>query len=306
MGQAKQRKTSDPLWGKVRQEQMFRGLVMTCPMEISGSKLFVKQSWLHHEELRYGLLYWDKLVWPSSRAIHFANGVDEDYLASVGVLERPNYTVMGDGAQGLLTGVLMAHQDLCEKQPRAWALLEGENSLSYQRDVTSQPRALSIELLRCIPIPQGDVPLPEILEFKERRKDELLFLRVELERLESKAKLSNDPAEFIELSKGDIDKACSDVLKVSTEWQFPVVLADKSFEFSFDVERMLAASALAGGVALKSGLDLILPGASKVIAATAGVVSQFKVSAKPKLVGLKRDLGPYAYAYRMHKELGSF
>ncbi|WPN48668.1 DUF6236 family protein [Pseudomonas sp. P8_241] len=306
MGQAKQRQSTDPLWGKVRKEQMFRGLVMTCPMEISGSKLFVKQSWLHHEELRYGLLYWDKLVWPSSKVIYFANGVDEDYLASAGVLERPNYTVMGDGAQGILTGVLMAHQDLCKKQPRAWALLEGENSISYQRDVISQPQALSIELLRCIPIPQGDVPLPEILEFKEKRKDELLFLRVELERLESKAKLSNDPAEFIELSKGDIDKACRDLLKVSSEWQFPIVLADKSFEFSFDVERMVAASTLAGGAALKAGVDLILPGASKVIAATAGVVSQFKVSAKPKLVGLKRDLGPYAYAYRMHKELGSF
>ncbi|MBC2692752.1 DUF6236 family protein [Pseudomonas kielensis] len=306
MGQAKQRKSTDPLWGMVRDEQKFRGLVMTCPMEISGSKLFVKQSRLHHEELRYGLLYWDKLVWPSSRTIHFSNGPDESYLASVGVLERPNYTVMGDAAQGLLAGVLKAHQELSEKQPRAWALLEGENSLSYQRDESSPSQALSIELLRCIPIPQGDVPLPEILEFKEKRKDELLLLRVELERLESKAKLSNDPAEFIELSKGDIDKACSDVLKVSTEWQFPIVLADKSFEFSFDVEKMMKTSLAASGTTWLSGIDTMLPGASQVIALAAGVASQFAVSAKPKLVGLKRDLGPYAYAYRMHKELGSF
>lgn len=306
MGQAKQRKSSDPLWGKVRNEQKFRGLVMTCPMEVSGSKLFIKQTRLHHEELRYGLLYWDKLVWPSSRFIHFANGVDEDYLVSVGALERPDFTVMGDGAQGLLTGVLMAHRELSKRQPRAWALLEGENSLSYQRDVTSQPEALSIELLRCIPIPQGDVPLPEILEFKEKRKDELFHLRVELERLESKAKLSNDPAEFIELSKGDIDQACSDVLKVSSEWQFPVILADKSFEFSFDAEKMVKTYAVASGATWMTGVDVILPGASQVIALTAGVASQFLVSAKPKLIGLKRDLGPYAYAYRMHKELGRF
>ncbi|MEX5669303.1 DUF6236 family protein, partial [Pseudomonas neuropathica] len=94
---------------------------------------------------------------------------------------------------------------------RAWALLEGENSLSYQRDVASQPQALSIDLLRSIPIPQEDVPLAEILEFKAKRKDELMSLRAEIERLESKAKLSNDPAEFIQLSKGDIDKACCDL-----------------------------------------------------------------------------------------------
>ncbi|MEX5683015.1 DUF6236 family protein [Pseudomonas silesiensis] len=305
MGQAKQRKLSDPLWGRVRSEQLFRGLVMTCPMEIAGTKLFVKQSHLHSEELRYGLLYWDKLVWPTSRAVHIANGADEDYLASAGVLERPSYTVMGDVAQGLLASVLMAHEELSQKQPRAWALLEGENSLSYQRDVASQPQALSIDLLRSIPIPQEDVPLAEILEFKAKRKDELMSLRAEIERLESKAKLSNDPAEFIQLSKGDIDKACCDLLKVSSEWQFPVVLADKSFEFSFDSEKLAKTYAWASGPTLL-GIDAILPFSSQVIAVTAAVASQFTVSAKPKLVGLKRDLGPYAYAYRMHKELGRF
>lgn len=304
MGQAKQRKTSNPLYGKVRDEQMFRGLVLTCPMNISGTKLEIKTSCLHPEELRYGLLYWDKLVWPTSRAIHIAGGHEEEYLASIGVLERPAYTVMGDVAQGLLNSVLIAHQDLSAKQPRAWALLEGENSISYQRDVVSKPQALSIELLRAIPIPQDDVPLPEILEFKEKRRDELMLLRAELERLESKAKLSNDYAEFIEISKGDIDKACSDVLKVSSEWQFPVVLADKSFEFSFDAEKMVTAYGLASGATFMTGVDTVLPGASHVIALTAGVASQFLVSAKPKLIGLKRDLGPYAYAYRMHKELG--
>ncbi|WP_455924263.1 DUF6236 family protein [Pseudomonas putida] len=304
MGQSKQRAASDPLWGKVRQDQRFRGLVLTCPLEITGTSLHVKQASLHHEELRYGLLYWDKLVWPSSRIIGMPGGQDENFLVSSGILDRPDYTVMGDVAQSILAGVLKAHKDLSEKQPRTWALLEGENSLSYQRDGEAHPKALSIELLKCIPIPQGDIPIPEILEFKEKRRDELLLLRAELERLESKAKLANDPVEFIELAKGDIDKACRDVLKVSAEWQFPVVLADKTFEFSFDLEKLIGAYALASGAPWLAGADTVLAGSTQAIAIALGAISQFTVSAKPKLVGLRRDLGPYAYTYRMHKELG--
>lgn len=304
MGQAKQRASTDPLWGKVRKEQHFRGLILTSPMEIQGSTLRLKQGDLHHEELRYALLYWDKLVWPSSAVFRIPSGGDTSYLMQSGILERPDYTIAGDVAQGMLAGVLKAHQDLTEKQPRAWAILEGENSLSYQRDHKSQPQSLSIQLLRSIPIPQGDVPLPEILEFKQRRRDELLLLRAEIERLESKAKLSNDATEFIQLAKDDIDKACCDVLRVCSEWQFPVVLSDKNFEFAFDAEKLVKTYAIASGTTWMTGFDTLLPGASQAISCALGVASQFTVSAKPNLVGLRRNLGPYAYTYRMHKELG--
>ncbi|MNJ60944.1 hypothetical protein D3C77_567090 [compost metagenome] len=82
------------------------------------------------------------------------------------------------------------------------------------------------------------------------------------------------------------------------------VLADKSFEFSFDAEKMVKTYAITSGATWMTGVDTMLPGASQVIALTLGAASQFMVSSKPKLVGLRRDLGPYAYAYRMHKELG--
>ncbi|MCM2317806.1 MAG: DUF6236 family protein [Pseudomonas sp.] len=306
MGQARQRKISDKLYGKVRNSQKFRGLVITCPMRISGSELYVKESWLHPDELRYGLLYWDKLVWPSSRAIHIGGGGDEEFLVSAGVLDRPDYTVWGDGAQGILHGVLNAFKDLQDSQPRAWALLEGENSISYQRDESEKRHALGVELSRCIPIPKGDVPFLEILEFKEKRRDELLLLRAEIERLESLAKLSNDPVEFVELAKHDIDKACRDILRVSSEWRFPIALADKSVEFSFEFDRFITAYGVVNGLAMAPAFESVLPGATQVVAGLAGVASQFKVSAKPKIVGFKKDLGAYAYAYRMHKELGYF
>ncbi len=304
MGEARQRKMNDPLFGKVGRDQHFRGVVLTNPMRIDGERVQLNGG-LHPEELRYALLFWDQLVWPSSRMVHIEGDDDAKYLESAGVLKRPDYSVNGCAAQGLLAGVLAAHQDLSRENPRAWALLEGPNSISFDREGAGRPRGLGVDLVKCIPVPAGDVPLAEILEFKHRRRDELLLLRAELERLNSLALLSNDPEEFIYLAMQEIDKATRDVLAVSREWQFPVALADKRIEFAPDLTKAAANAATAAAVNTLL-LEAIMPLSSAVLSSGAAVVSQFKLSATPKFVGVRRSLGPYAYAYRIHRELGVF
>ncbi len=304
MGEAKRRRMSDPLFGKVREEQKFRGVILTNPMRIDGAQIQFGGG-LHPEELRYALLFWDRIVWPSSRLIYVDGGPDSEYLESAGVLSRPDYSIDGCAAQGMLAGALAAHQDLSRENPRAWALLEGPNSISFDREEAGRPRGLGVDLVKCIPVPVGDVPLAEILEFKHRRRDELLLLRAELERLNSLALLSNDPEEFIYLAMQDIDKATRDVLAVSREWQFPVALADKRIEFAPDLTKAAANAATAAAVGTLL-LEAVMPLSSAVLSSAAAVVSQFKLSATPKFVGVRRSLGPYAYAYRIHKELGVF
>jgi hypothetical protein len=295
---------SDPLFGKVREDQKFRGVILTNPMRIDGGRIQLGGG-LHPEELRYALLFWDQIVWPSSRLIYVDGGPDSEYLESAGVLSRPDYSVDGCAAQGMLAGVLAAHQDLSRENPRAWALLEGPNSISFDREVAGRPRGLGVDLVKCIPVPAGDVPLPEILEFKHRRRDELLLLRAELERLNSLALLSNDPEEFIYLAMEEIDKACRDVLAVSREWQFPVALADKRIEFAPDLTKA-AGNAAAAATLNTLLLEAIMPLSTAFLSGAAAVASQFKLSASPKFVGVRKSLGPYAYAYRIHKELGVF
>ncbi len=71
MGEAKCRKVNDPNFGRVPKSANYRGLVVSPPIEIDGTSLHVKSSNLDPQELRFALLFWDQLVWPSSRAVHF-------------------------------------------------------------------------------------------------------------------------------------------------------------------------------------------------------------------------------------------
>jgi hypothetical protein len=59
-----------------------RGLVVSSPLVIQGGRIFVGSSNLDPQELRFSLLFWDRLAWPASRNIHFGSGPDEQFLES--------------------------------------------------------------------------------------------------------------------------------------------------------------------------------------------------------------------------------
>ena len=136
MGEAKRRKASDPNYGrapepseKTEVAQTMRGLVISPPIVIDGENLYVKTSSIDLSELRFSLLYWDKLVWPRSRNISLESNDDETYLEEVGVLSRPDFTVPDFGAGGIAASQIKAFEHLDQLQPGSWAMASGENSL---------------------------------------------------------------------------------------------------------------------------------------------------------------------------------
>ncbi|MGC2047537.1 MAG: DUF6236 family protein, partial [Gallionella sp.] len=191
------------------------------------------------------MLFWDRLVWPSSRAIHFASGPDETFLESAGILTRPEYTFYGDAAQGIAKGQIQAYQDLERTEPGVWALAQGENSFLFNEGLVEEGKGALVELHRAIPIPRHDVPLAEILEFRERRRDELFLLRHQLESFVSEIEGSADKTFALHKSIAELDHACSNLLAVGKEWQFPVYLSNIKASFSLTPEKFLLA--IAGG-----------------------------------------------------------
>src|SRR5471032_1489718 len=135
MGEARRRRASDPNFGTVPKAaatsasgaaRAYRGLVMSPPMEIEGTTLKTRGSVLDPQELRFALLFWEKLVWPSSRALYMPGGQDEAFLVAGGILTRPEYTFNGDMAQGMAKTQLQAFSDLNRQEPGVWALAQGE------------------------------------------------------------------------------------------------------------------------------------------------------------------------------------
>lgn len=305
MGEAKRRAARDPNFGKPKPPKL--GLVVSAPMEIQGTSLKIRSSALDPQELRFSILLWDKLVWPLSRVIHLASGPDEKFLESAGILTRPEYSFDGDMAQGIATTQIQAFMDLENREPGLWSLAQGENSLLLRDRMLEPGNGSLLELTRAIPVPDKDVPLNDVLEFKHQRADELRRLRTELDTFVAAVNQAEDKEAELQTHIGTVDAACADVLKVSREWQFPVRLTNykASVDFHPFVTAMggVAAFGIATGIATVS----VLPASAAYLAAIGGAASvtapALKLSADFGWQGLKRRLGPYRYVYQFHNEL---
>lgn len=301
MGEAKRRAASYPNFGKAKPPKL--GLVVSPPIEIQGTSLHIRMRFLDPQELRFSILLWDNLVWPLSRVIHLSGGPDEAFLESAGILTRPEYTFSGDVAQGMARTHIQAFMDLDVREPGRWALAQGENSLLLKDLLLEPDTGALLELTRAIPVPDKDVPLNDVLEFKQRRVDELRRLRSELDTFVAAVSQAEDKEAELRAHIATVDAACADALRVSREWQFPVRLTN----FKASVELRPIVTAVAGvsifGLSTISGLAAsaaVLAGIGGAVAATAPAL---KLGADFGWRGLKRRLGPYRYVYQFHNEL---
>ncbi|WP_158301155.1 DUF6236 family protein [Janthinobacterium sp. BJB426] len=299
MGEAKSRKLHEENFGKVPKVKAYRGLVISPPLEIEGSRLLVKSAALDPQELRFALLFWDKLVWPSSRAIHIGSGPNELFLESAGILSRPDYTFNGDGAQGVALGYFAAFQDREKAEPGVWAMSQGERSLNLIGQYQEKEKGALLELHRAIPLPSIDVPLQEILEFKEKRKDELWLLRNRLDSLLSDLDVADDRELAFAKQIKEIDEACANLIAVGRDWKFPVLLSNLKASFNLTPSKFLPA--IAGGWAMGKEYGLT---AAATAAGVAGLVSTLEIKGDFGLRGVLKPNSPYQYAFHIDRELG--
>jgi len=71
---------------------------------------------------------------------------------------------------------------------------------------THHTKGLGLELIEAIPLPDKDVPLNEILEFKLKRNDEFVALRTELDSIGSALNSAENSASELQRAVGHIDK----------------------------------------------------------------------------------------------------
>lgn len=298
MGEAKRRKAVDPTYGTVKP-----GLIVSCPLEIDGTTIKIKTPRLDPQELRFSLLFWDRLVWPSSRAIHFASGPDEQYLERLGILSRPDFTQWGDAAQGMAKGQIQAFVDLDRKEPGQWSLAQGESSFWVRDNIVEADSGVVLALNRALPVPNKDVPFDAILELKRKRRDELQVLRNAIDISVGLVSKADDKAGELDRQINLIDKACADALKVFSEWQFPFRMSSVDVEFDFRPLVTLGAGISSFVAASAKGLpftDSILTGllGSAVVTSPA-----LKIKNGLGWKGLRVRPGPYRYVSRYHDEV---
>lgn len=300
MGEAKRRKETEDNYGKVPKYPPRRGLVVSRPMEIEGTSVQFRGGAIDSQELRFATLLWDELVLPESNFIGYASPPDEAFLESAGILRKVKFAFSGDVATGVAAGQMQVFRELDRTAPGAWALAQGERSFLWHDGQTQENGGSLLELHRAIPIPKHDVPLAEVLEFKERRRDELLLLRQHLDTFASDIERATDKEQALSAKVAEIDRACANLLEVGREWQFPVHVSNLKTSFSLDLSRIIVPGVAAFGAQKTFSLGVTAAITAAIPVALASVLS---VKGDWGLRSLKRPASPYRYAYHMHEEL---
>lgn len=266
LGEAKRRKDSDPYYGKIPKSG--KGLIISPPMEIDGTRIFIRNSELDPIELRRSILFWDRLVWPQNNGLHFANSIEADFLEAANILERPEYRLNGDVATGIAESFLHSYFEKERREPGQWSLSTGDNSLVLKSQNISTGRGASVDLFRSIPIPEHDVPLEEILRFKDQRLSEVRCLVVAIDEFYSSWTSAEDKAHQLDLAKRKIEQACIDMVKVAKEDQNKFRLSNWKVGFGLNALGILGAAEIGGKIGQNfgfEGLGQILGGAASTM-----------------------------------------
>jgi Family of unknown function (DUF6236) len=219
-------------------------------------------------------------------------------------LVRPFFTFDGGDAAGMAMTHIAAFKHFDQKEPGKWALAQGENSLLLRNGDLEVDKGAFIELYRAIPVPDRDVPLNDVLEFKQKRGDELLLLRNEIDNIFSELNCANNGAADLANHVARIDAACSDAVRVSKEWQFPVRLSNLKASFDWRPIATLRDAI----VAYMAANALSLPATTSILAglvgAASGSASAIKIASDDfGWRGLRPRQGPYRYVSQFHNEL---
>lgn len=270
-----------------------RGLVVSPPITVSANGFRLEQARLDPQELRFALLFWDKLDFPENNLIGIGLDPDAEFLVHAGVLKRTRVVLYGSwGADCYRHAHVQAFTQLDEAEPGVWSLATGERSISFVDHDLEAGRGALVNLHRALPVPDKDVHLQDVLDFKQKRHPELAALRHHLEGIYVSVGNAVDGDLAFNSEYEALDRAIADYIKSTRGLGLKWRLA--GMEASLNL-----AGAIAGGyAAYKGGLS------ATEIALGAGAGA---LAVKVGGLGLARTRGsattPFRYVSSYYRDL---
>jgi hypothetical protein len=265
--------------------------------------------------IRRGLLYFDEVALPNNNLLP-----TKDPLASLlteqEIIFQPTWRLSKEALNGTHPASLIwrSHLAMFEHLERAapgkWTMAplgdettwpEGPIDLGQAKDPEGQSartpvihkyRGAEIELHAALPVPRDDVPIAELLEFKERREPELLQLRVYIDELQQQIVTSHDVPRSRIVAAERLEKSLADVAAAldtsPVKWVMDSLRIDVVYDMGFDIAKAAGTAAVLG-----------VPEPIGLAVGTGRALMRFK----EKMVAspIKRA-GPLAYAYHAQRE----
>jgi hypothetical protein len=282
---------------------MKRGII-AAPARVSGNGVsFRSEGGLSAQDVRYFVLYWDRVVIPTTNLIHLAVP-EEDELLKAGVLTRPRIVF-----SGVFNGELVARAQLLAQTRIAGDLIRNDRSADWVLhqigsdliipDAESmEKQMIRVDLVDCLPVPRGDVAVADVLEFKERRNDELMQLHEAIDALYFEILSSPDPGLRSKQAIHRFTESIKEIEKVSAEKWKVFEKFDLSAEININGKEVVTTVA-AGAVfdfytnIFTMPVGTIVGAVASLISIKASVTKAFEASKEKKVLG---------YLARCHKE----
>ncbi|MEP0069714.1 DUF6236 family protein [Pyruvatibacter sp.] len=217
-----------------------RGLIISPSMKVSDSFLMLDDTAgsIDEQLMKTSLLYWDKFCWPDQSLIGIEIAEDMQFLISAGIIERPmhhieKWSVSTEHADPNPFKKIYLDEFASKEldEPGVWSMSLGQNALQILDEIAVPGRGAMVQLVDAIPVPDRSVPFQDILEFKDKRADELLALRVHLERVYQRILKAGDGELALQTEIDELQFAIADQFKAMREARFPLRLGEFSAQF---------------------------------------------------------------------------
>lgn len=200
------------------------------PLIKSGRK-WISISSCTGNELRISALYWDRIVAPivndnpKSFLFNPQYIADARELVYLGIAEAPvlskNKELANSEQKRLLNKQSNVIRKTLSENHTEWSLLGSRiinaESITDQRAVSDDYNLLHLHLTNALPLPSPDTPLESIVAFRDKRRDELERVHVELGRLASTYVGLTPSGQAIPKALQDLNLALSDARRVFNE-----------------------------------------------------------------------------------------
>lgn len=215
---------------------MQRGVIASPAIINIRDNGFMMERTLSSEEVRYYILYWDKIVIPGTNLVYI--GIpEEDVLIETGVIDRPKVGFSGSiggadiGYSFALAQSAVAKELIQNDKTTDWVIHQIGTTLCLPSELLEKRNTLRFDLINLLPVPFNDVPIIDILEFKGRRSDELDNLHLKIEQAYLEALKSPDQDLSAKMAIQELEKAIRDLQTVASE-KWP---RTSKFDFSIDL-----------------------------------------------------------------------
>lgn len=250
---------------------MDRGVIASPGIIIPLAQGFRMDRSISPEELRYYVMYWDKVVIPGNNLVYISIPEEED-LISCGAIERPRIGFQGSFQGDQITNAILACQsivasELVHDKSTDWVIHQVGNSIICPDEFKQQRNIIRVDLASVLPVPSGNTPINEVLEFKERRSAELKELHEALDEFYEQILSAPDPDLASKKAVSRLQESILSLNQVSSE-KF-----ERSRKFDFSVELNLSGKDISVGASSGAIIDFLATGYTIPLATLVGAIA---------------------------------